>query len=105
MRLAGLGVEHIYLGISQKEIPFQEFLSETQIDLANILYMGDDIPDIPPMKMVAIAACPQNAVPEVKAVSNYVSHKNGVEGCVRDVIEQVLKVKGHWANHFDAKND
>ena len=104
-RLAGLGVEHIYLGISQKEIPFEEFLNKTNINPGNILYMGDDIPDIPPMKVVAIAACPQNAVPEVKAVSNYVSHKNGADGCARDVIEQVLKVIGHWANQFDAKND
>ena len=104
-RLAGLGVQHIYLGTSQKEVPFEEFLNATKINTENVLYMGDDIPDIPPMKRVAIAACPQNAVPEVKSVSNYVSHKNGAEGCARDVIEQVLKVRGDWANHFDAKND
>ena len=104
-RLAGLGVEHIYLGTSRKEVPFEEFIKSSGIDPANILYMGDDIPDIPPMRTVAIAACPQNAVPEVKAVSNYVSHKNGADGCARDVIEQVLKVRGDWANHFDAKND
>ncbi|MGB5693786.1 MAG: HAD hydrolase family protein [Flavobacteriaceae bacterium] len=104
-RLAGLGVKHIYLGTSQKELPFNEFIDKNDIDTPNILYMGDDIPDIPPMRKVAIAACPQNAVPEVKAICNYVSHKNGADGCVRDVIEQVLKVKGHWADHFDAKND
>ncbi len=95
-RLAGLGVTHIYLGISQKETPFKQFLDESRTDPKNILYMGDDIPDIPPMQEVAIAACPQNAVPEVKAICNYVSHKSGAEGCVRDVIEQVLKVQGDW---------
>ena len=95
-RLAGLGVAHIYLGISKKETPFKQFLKESGTDPKNILYMGDDIPDIPPMQEVAIAACPQNAVPEVKAICNYVSHKNGAEGCVRDVIEQVLKVQGDW---------
>ena len=62
-------------------------------------------PDIPPMLKVAISACPQNAVAEVKNVCNYVSHKTGAEGCVRDVIEQVLKVRGHWDNHFEARND
>ncbi|MGI9548248.1 MAG: KdsC family phosphatase [Flavobacteriaceae bacterium] len=105
IRLAGLGVQHIYLGASRKEVQFDEYISKNDIDLQNVLYMGDDIPDIPPMQRVAIAACPQNAVPEVKAISNYVSHKSGVEGCVRDVIEQVLKVQGDWADHFDAKND
>lgn len=104
-RLAGLGVQHIYLGASRKEVQFDEFVSSNDIDLQSVLYMGDDIPDMPPMQRVAIAACPQNAVPEVKAISNYVSHKTGAEGCVRDVIEQVLKVQGDWADHFDAKND
>jgi 3-deoxy-D-manno-octulosonate 8-phosphate phosphatase (KDO 8-P phosphatase) len=104
-RLAGLGVEHIYLGSSQKEQSFNSFIKENKIDPQNVLYMGDDIPDIPPMKQVAIASCPQNAVPEVKAICNYVSHKNGANGCVRDVIEQVLKVNGQWADHFDARND
>ena len=104
-RLAGLGVQHIYLGSSEKEVPFENYLAENGISADNVLYMGDDIPDIPPMLKVAISACPQNAVAEVKNVSNYVSHKTGAEGCVRDVIEQVLKVRGHWANHFDAKND
>ncbi|MEN8788226.1 MAG: HAD hydrolase family protein [Flavobacteriaceae bacterium] len=104
-RLAGLGVAHIYLGSSKKEESFDAFISENDIDPKNVLYMGDDIPDIPPMRRVAIAACPQNAVQEIKAICNYVSHKNGANGCVRDVIEQVLKVKGHWADHFDAKSD
>lgn len=70
-----------------------------------MLYMGDDIPDIPPMQTVALATCPQNAVPEVKALCHYVSHKNGGEGCVRDVIEQVLKVKGDWMTNYSAAND
>lgn len=104
-RLAGLGIEHIYLGSSQKSGIFDQFINEHSIDLANVLYMGDDIPDIPPMKKVAIAACPQNAVPEVKEICNYISHKNGAEGCARDVIEQVLKVRGDWAKLFDAQND
>ncbi|MEL6484566.1 MAG: 3-deoxy-D-manno-octulosonate 8-phosphate phosphatase, partial [Bacteroidota bacterium] len=64
-----------------------------------------DMPDIPPLKRVQLATCPQNAVAEVKAICDYVSHKNGGEGCVRDIIEQVLKVRGDWNNNYSAKND
>ena len=71
----------------------------------NVLYMGDDMPDIPAMKMVALPCCPQNAVPQVKEIAQYVSHKSGGEGCARDVIEQVLKVRGDWNDNFSAKND
>ena len=69
------------------------------------MYMGDDIPDIPPMKLIGLPTCPQDAVPEVKAVSKYISHKNGGHGSVRDIIEQVLKVQGHWMKEFDAQYD
>ena len=58
--------------------------------------MGDDIPDIPVMKKAGISACPQDAVQEVKKISDYVSHKNGGHGCVREIVEQVLKVQGKW---------
>jgi 3-deoxy-D-manno-octulosonate 8-phosphate phosphatase (KDO 8-P phosphatase) len=58
--------------------------------------MGDDLPDIPVMKQVALPCCPQDAVAEVKSVSKYISHINGGRGAVRDVIEQVLKVRGQW---------
>jgi 3-deoxy-D-manno-octulosonate 8-phosphate phosphatase (KDO 8-P phosphatase) len=50
------------------------------------------------MKEVGLASCPQDAVPEIKAIADYISHKNGGQGCVRDVIEQTLKVQGKWSN-------
>ncbi|MDP5232090.1 MAG: HAD-IIIA family hydrolase [Cellulophaga sp.] len=103
-RLSALGVADIYLGAHQKEKPFQEFLQTKQIKPEEVLYMGDDLPDIPVMKLVGLATCPQDAVQEVKAISNYISHKNGGEGCVRDVIEQVLKVRSDWYGNFDAQN-
>jgi len=65
--------------------------------------MGDDIPDVPVMKMIGLPTCPQDAVAEVKEVSKYVSFKKGGKGCVRDVIEQVLKVQGKWIDNYDAK--
>ncbi|KQC29293.1 KdsC family phosphatase [Flagellimonas eckloniae] len=104
-RLKGLGVTDIYLGAHHKQDPLEEYLDIYDINAESVVYMGDDLPDIPPMKMVALAAAPQNAVPEVKAISDYVSHKNGGEGCVRDIIEQVLKVRGDWNDNFSAKND
>ncbi|MEM9142195.1 MAG: HAD-IIIA family hydrolase [Bacteroidota bacterium] len=95
-RLKGLGVTDIYMGAHYKNDPLEEYLDIHDISLDHVLYMGDDLPDVPPMQQVALPCCPQNAAPEVKAVSKYISHKNGGEGCVRDVIEQVLKVKGEW---------
>ncbi len=104
-RLMGLGVTDIYMGSHLEIETLNDYIGIHKIDLKNILYMGDDIPDIPPMQVVGLAACPQDAVPEVKAVSTYISHKDGGTGCVRDVIEQVLKVRGDWMNHFSAAND
>ena len=104
-RLRGLGVTDIYLGAHHKQDPLEEYLDIYNIDPKNVVYMGDDLPDIPPMRLVGLAAAPQNAVAEVKAISDYVSHKNGGEGCVRDIIEQVLKVRGDWNDNFSAKND
>ena len=104
-RFEALGVTSIYMGAHHKLDPLNDYLSTNNIDPQNVLYTGDDMPDIPPLKMVQLATCPQDAVAEVKAVSDYVSHKNGGEGCIRDIIEQVLKVRGDWNTNFSAKND
>lgn len=105
LRLEGLGVTDIYLGAHHKLEPLKEYIKKYKLSLHNVLYMGDDMPDIPPMRTVGLATCPQDAVPEVKAVSKYISHKKGGEACVRDVIEQVLKVRGDWHGNFSAAND
>jgi len=68
----------------------------------NVLYMGDDVPDYPVMKIVGLATCPNDAVREIQEVSKYISDKKGGEGCVRDVIEQVLRVQQKWNENFDA---
>ncbi|MEL6918913.1 MAG: HAD-IIIA family hydrolase [Bacteroidota bacterium] len=104
-RLKGLGVTDIYMGAHHKQEPLQEYMDIHDIQSQQILYMGDDLPDIPPMQIVGLPTCPQDAVPEVKEVSAYISHKEGGDGCVRDVIEQVLKVRGDWYGNFSAKND
>lgn len=104
-RLRGLGITDIYLGIHDKVATFEEFIDVYNIKPEQVLYMGDDIPDYHVMKQVGLATCPQDAVAEVKSISHYVSHKKGGEGCVRDVIEQVLKVQGKWMQNFDGKHD
>ena len=95
-RLNGLGVKDVYLGANDKMGFLEKFVSENDLSYDDLVYMGDDIPDIPVMKMVKLACCPQDAVPEVKAVSAYISHKGGGQGCVRDIIEQVLKTQHNW---------
>ena len=103
-RLRGLGVTDIHMGAHHKEEPLKEYLDIYCIKPEHVLYMGDDLPDIPPMQLVGLPCCPQDATQEVKAISKYISHRNGGDECVRDVIEQVMKVRGDWFGNFDAQN-
>lgn len=105
VRLKGLGITDIYLGASHKTQQLDEYFDVYDIKPENVLYMGDDIPDIPAMKMVGLPCCPQDATVEVKEISKYVSHKKGGKGCVRDVIEQTLKVQGKWNGNYEARYD
>ncbi len=74
----------------------KDLLDNYDLDPETILYLGDDVPDIPVMEKVGLGCCPADAVSDVKAMADYVSHKNGGEGCVREIIEQVLRVQGKW---------
>ncbi|RKR82709.1 3-deoxy-D-manno-octulosonate 8-phosphate phosphatase (KDO 8-P phosphatase) [Mucilaginibacter gracilis] len=95
-RLNGLGVTDVFLGAHTKLDIYKDYISKNYIDPANILYMGDDIPDIDIMKVIGLPTCPADAAEEVKAVSRYISPVLGGRGCVRDVIEKVLKIQGKW---------
>ena len=95
-RLAGLGVTDIHLGVHDKIKVLDAFVAENDLDPATVAYMGDDLPDIEAMQKVGLATCPNNAVAEIKAISSYVSHRNGGDGCVRDIIEQVMRVQDKW---------
>jgi 3-deoxy-D-manno-octulosonate 8-phosphate phosphatase (KDO 8-P phosphatase) len=95
-RLEGLGLTDIYLGAHHKTNTLNEYLRANALKRENVLFMGDDIPDLQVMQEVGLPCCPQDSVPEIKEISKYVSHKKGGRGCVRDVIEQVLKVQGKW---------
>lgn len=104
-RLNDLGVTDVYLGTHQKIKQFEEYIKKKQLKSENILFMGDDIPDLPVMKKIALPCCPKDAVPEIQEISLYISHKKGGKGCARDVLEQVLKVQGKWNFEFNAKYD
>ncbi|MCL2417407.1 MAG: HAD hydrolase family protein [Bacteroidales bacterium] len=98
IRLNNLGIKNsdIFQGVGNKMDVFEKYCSDHQIDPQTVLYMGDDIPDYTVMQNVGIATCPADAVPEIKEVAHYISHQKGGYGCVRDVIEQVMKVHGDW---------
>jgi 3-deoxy-D-manno-octulosonate 8-phosphate phosphatase (KDO 8-P phosphatase) len=96
LRYKKLGVEHIYLNSFNKTECLEDFCSKTGITKDEILYMGDDLVDFAIMKEIGIPTCPIDAVPEIKAISQYVSDRKGGEGCVRDVIEQVMRSQQKW---------
>ncbi len=104
-RLENLGIQDVYLGIHDKIEKYHEILDGYQLTKEEVAYMGDDIPDVPVMQLVGLPCCPNDAVQEVKGISKYISHKKGGEGCVRDILEQILKVQGKWNTNFSAKYD
>ena len=94
--LEGIGVTEVYLRSSNKIEVYNSAKEKYHFTDEQALYMGDDIPDYPVLKVVGIATCPQDAAIEIKQVSHYQSPFNGGQGCVRDVIEQTLRVQGKW---------
>lgn len=95
-RFEMLGIKDVFLGVKQKDKVLKEYLAKKGVDPRKVIYMGDDIPDFKVMKMVGVPCCPADAVEEIKSISVYISDKNGGEGCVRDIVEQVLKLQGKW---------
>jgi len=102
-RLKYLNIEDIFIKIQDKLPVFNQYLKDNNLSSKEVLYMGDDIPDIPVLKQAGLSAAPRDAVQEVLDVVDYISHKNGGDTCVRDVIEQVLKVQGKWVFNLDEK--
>ncbi len=95
-------VTGLYSNIGDKEAAMRELADTHGIDLARTLYMGDDIPDLGALRMVGVPVCPADAAPEVVQTAIYVSQFPGGRGCVRDMIEQVLRARGDWAKHTRA---
>ena len=97
-RLESLKITDIFLAVDKKIDVYNQYLETHKLLPENILYMGDDIPDYEIMLNAGVPTCPADAVEEIKRVATYISHQPGDHGCVRDVIEQVLKVQGKWMN-------
>jgi 3-deoxy-D-manno-octulosonate 8-phosphate phosphatase (KDO 8-P phosphatase) len=95
-RLKLLGIKDIFLNSRTKLEDFNIFLKRHNLNKSDVLYMGDDIPDFGIMKEAGVAVCPSDADSEIKQVAAYISDKKGGEGCVRDVIEQVLRLHNNW---------
>ena len=103
-RLKGLGINDIYLNISDKADKIDDYIYANQLKKEEVLYMGDDIPDYEAMLKVGIATCPNDSASEIKQISTYISPFRGGQGCVRDIIEQVLKVQGKWEHIASVKS-
>ncbi|TNF40246.1 MAG: 3-deoxy-D-manno-octulosonate 8-phosphate phosphatase [Bacteroidetes bacterium] len=99
LRHEKLGVVFYYDKVRDKVECLNDFMEKTGIEAKNILFMGDDLVDYGIMTKVGIPVCPKDAVPDIKAISKYISDKNGGEGCVRDVIEQTLRAQNKWFTH------
>jgi 3-deoxy-D-manno-octulosonate 8-phosphate phosphatase (KDO 8-P phosphatase) len=95
-RYEGLGVEDIFMGCAIKIKTYDEFLEKYQLSDDEVLYMGDDVPDIEILRRVGCPVCPADACSDVKDVCLYVSPLKGGYGCGRDVIEQILRAQGKW---------
>lgn len=95
-RLKGLGVHDVYLGASDKIEIYDEVKITYELNDGEVAYMGDDIPDYPVMKEVGLACSPADATAEIIEIANYISDKKGGEGCVRDLIEKVMRAQGKW---------
>ena len=95
-RLQYLGLQEVHLGLKDKLKFFEGLKEQYGVEWAQVLYMGDDLPDLPVLEKVGLPCCPADAVAEVKTSSKYISHVDGGKGAVRDVIEKVLKLNNHW---------
>ena len=99
-----LGITEVFMKVGDKKQLLQNYINEKGIPAEQVLFMGDDIPDYAVMKIVGLACAPANAMPEIKSVAHFISSKNGGEGCVREVIEKVLKINDHWELETDVRS-
>jgi 3-deoxy-D-manno-octulosonate 8-phosphate phosphatase (KDO 8-P phosphatase) len=95
-RFLNLGITDVFLGAGDKVSIFNQYLKDKNITADEVLYMGDDIPDLKVMRLVGLPTCPADAVEEIKAISTFISPYSGGKTAVRDIIEKVMKVQGRW---------
>ena len=95
-RLEKLGISDVLMRVTDKASILKQYMKDNKLQKEQILFMGDDIPDLKVMQVAGLACCPIDAVAEIKSISQYISHLKGGEGCARDVIEKVMKLQGNW---------
>lgn len=100
-RLRKLGVEEVQMSVADKKSFISDYVAKNNLNWEEVLYMADDLPDLDLMKMVGLPCCPADAVPEILELSKYISPVSGGCGCVRDVIQKVLKVQDKWNYHAE----
>lgn len=105
LRLKGLGITDVFMQVDSKVEVYSQFLADNQLIADDVVYMGDDIPDLPVMKLVGLPVCPHDAAEEIKSISTYISPINGGKGCVRDIIEKVLKIQSKWTDDSPSAKD
>lgn len=95
-RFENLGLKEVHIAVKDKKALLQELIQKNGVDLSTALYMGDDIPDYAVMQLCHLPTAPTDACMEIKDIAKYISPIEGGNGCVRDVIEKVLKLNGDW---------
>ncbi len=95
-RFNGLGIQDIYMKVPEKRSRLLEWMKEKGLEPEEVAYMGDDIPDLPALRAVGLPCCPHDAANEVRQTALYVSRFTGGYGCVRDLLEQILRARGEW---------
>jgi len=100
-RLQKLGVMDVHMKVADKKTLLAEYVNKQTLTWEQVLFMGDDIPDLQAMQIAGLPCCPADAVPEIKSISHYISPINGGAGCVRDIIEKVMKLNGDWDTGTD----
>ncbi|MCC7401704.1 MAG: HAD hydrolase family protein [Chitinophagaceae bacterium] len=100
-RLKKLNISDIRMSVLDKKSLVEDYLEKNSLSSGEVLYMGDDIPDLPAMSVVKLSCCPADAANEIRDAATYVSSVKSGYGCVRDVIEKVLKLNDHWEYHPD----
>lgn len=95
-RLDKLGVKEVYIDVKDKVSLLSQKIADAAVSKNELLYMGDDMPDIAAMQLCGLKTAPADAVSDIRNIVDYISAFNGGAGCVRDVIEKVMKINGHW---------
>jgi 3-deoxy-D-manno-octulosonate 8-phosphate phosphatase (KDO 8-P phosphatase) len=104
LRFESLGVKDVFINESDKEAVLNGWIKEKKLNLTDVLFMGDDVPDLAVMETIGFPVCPVDAIEDIKSICHYISSKKGGKGAVRDVIEKVMRLQGTWTKNPSIKS-